>query len=89
LHIERCAGIDETGYLAIHLGDDKTFRPGGDALGDLLAGRGFVAFLGNGFDGVAAVEVSCADVTDDGVHGNSEIIGIGVAKHKADRPGRT
>jgi len=37
-----------------------------------LPGRGFVTFVGKGFDGVAAVQVSGGDVANDGVHVGSD-----------------
>jgi hypothetical protein len=86
LHIKRRTGIDETGDHAIHLSDDKTFRPSGNARGDLLASGRLVALVGNGFDGVAAVQVGGGDVTNDGVHGSSEISRRKCRKHKGIRP---
>ncbi|MNU98577.1 hypothetical protein D3C71_886870 [compost metagenome] len=75
LHLKRRTGIDETGYDTLHFGNDETLGPGGDAGGDFLAGRRFVTFVGNGFDGVAAVKVSRRDIADEGVHGSSESAG--------------
>ncbi|MCY1445492.1 hypothetical protein D9M71_620090 [compost metagenome] len=70
-HLERRTGVDESGDNPVHFSDDKTLGPGGDAGGDLLAGRGFVTFIGKGFDGKAAVQIGGGDVADDGVHGSS------------------
>lgn len=82
LHVKRRAGVDEAGHLPVHLGDDETVRPGGDARGDFLAGRGFVALIGEGFDGVAAIQVGGGDVADDGVHGGSKSVKTGPPRIK-------
>ncbi|MNY45584.1 hypothetical protein D3C86_1806980 [compost metagenome] len=67
-HFKRRAGVDETGDDAVHFGHDKALGPGGDAGRYFFPGRGFVTFVGKGFDGVAAVQVSGGDVANDGVH---------------------